>query len=95
MKFLRSSRGNGNTATETSQQYRDAEHRLCCEGPSSLVATALHYLVTWILTVGSPLPRPRPSCSDLQMHGGPVDGVLSRDPGEEPLSGHEVVPALL
>lgn len=35
------------------------------------------------------------SCSDLQMHGGPVDGVLPGDPREESLSGHEVVPALL
>lgn len=36
-----------------------------------------------------------PSCSDLQMHPGPVDGVLPGHPREEPLPGHAVVPALL
>lgn len=29
------------------------------------------------------------------MHSGPVDGVLSGHPREEPLPGHAVVPALL
>lgn len=36
-----------------------------------------------------------PSCPDLQVHGGPVDSVLQGDPGEEPVPGHAVVPALL
>lgn len=35
------------------------------------------------------------SCSDLQMHTGPVDGVLPGHPREEPLPGHAVVPTLL
>lgn len=36
-----------------------------------------------------------PSCPHLQVHGGPVDSVLQGDPGEEPVPGHAVVPALL
>ena len=39
-----------------------------------------------------PLHGSRP---DLQVHGRPVDGVLPRGAGEEPVPGHAVVPALL
>lgn len=44
----------------------------------------------WTFSLHCPL-----SCSDLQVHSGPVDGVLSGHPRKEPLSGHAVVPAVL
>lgn len=59
-----------------------------------LVEIVMQHVTCEYSLVASLLPPP-PSCSDLQMHGGPVDGVLPCDPREEPLSGHEVVSALL